>query len=225
MISKWYISVDVLATRLTHDGSYQLNFSLPFAAIVYGDPHFVTLDGYSYTFNGKGEFTLFEVDGGTTFTLQGRMTEVTSRTGYSTVTVLSALVAKQQDSDTIQFDMSRRGVDVFVNGERMVMNMGSEVPAWNVVISRTGERKYMVHFSYGIHIEVEKDLNCPSVIVSIPESFMNRTVGLLGYYNGDKMDDLLPASGLDSLPLDSDRFAIHERFGLFCECMILRTMV
>lgn len=29
-----------------------------FAAVVFGDPHFVTFDGVSYSFNGKGEYNL-----------------------------------------------------------------------------------------------------------------------------------------------------------------------
>ena len=153
------------------------------------------------------------------FTLQGRMTEVEMRTdGPSTATVLSALVAKQLDSDAIQLDMSRHGIHVFVNGEEMVLNTGSEVPAWNVVISRTDERNYVIHFACGIHIVVKRELYCPSIIVSIPESFMNHTMGLLGYYNGDKTDDLLPVRGLDPLPLTSNLLDIHEGFGLYCEC-------
>lgn len=41
-----------------------------------GDPHITTLDGYIYTFNGLGEYTLVTIpdDTGTSnlFTLQGR---------------------------------------------------------------------------------------------------------------------------------------------------------
>jgi hypothetical protein len=31
----------------------------PRMAVAYGDPHLITFDGKDYTFNGKGEFTLF----------------------------------------------------------------------------------------------------------------------------------------------------------------------
>lgn len=185
---------------------------------MYGDPHFVTLDGYRYTFNGKGEFVLIETDDGS-FTLQGRMTEVTTPAGMpSTATVLSALVAKQVDSDTVQFEISRQGIDVLVNGELVELSVGSEIPAWNAVILRFGELKYGVRFSCGVIIEMKRQMDYLSaVVVSLPESYMNHTMGLLGYFNGNQKDDLLPEPGVDPLPLDSDLLAIHEGFGLFCE--------
>lgn len=185
---------------------------------MYGDPHFVTLDGYRYTFNGKGEFVLIETDDGS-FTLQGRMTEVATAAGMpSTATVLSALVAKQVDSDAVQFGISRQGIDVLVNGHLVELSVGSEIPAWNAVILRYGELKYGVRFSCGVTIEMKRQLDYLSaVVVSLPEGYMNRTMGLLGYFNGNPKDDLLPALGFDPLPLDSDLFAIHEGFGLFCE--------
>ena len=47
-----------------------------FSAITYGDPRIVTLDGVSYLFNGIGEYTVFEVEGGE-FTIQGRTVQST----------------------------------------------------------------------------------------------------------------------------------------------------
>jgi hypothetical protein len=184
---------------------------------VYGDPHFVTLDGYQYTFNAKGEFVLIETnDRG--FTLQGCMIEAPTAAGISsTATVLSALVAKQMDSDTVQFEIGR-GIDVLVDGERVELSVGSEIPAWNAVILRYGELKYGVRFSCGVNIEMERQMDYLStVVVSLPESYMNHTTGLLGYFNGNQKDDLLPAPGSDPLPLDSNLLDIHDRFGLHCE--------
>ena len=112
---------------------------------------------------------------------------------------------------------------MIVNGELVVMNVGSQLPAKNVAITRTGELTYTVHFSSGVHIEMEKALDYLSpVIVSVPKSFVDRTMGLLGYYNGDKTDDLLPPGGLDPLPLNSDLITTHEGFGLFCKYMYMK---
>ena len=190
------------------------------SAFVFGDPHFVTLDGFRYTFNGKGEYVLIETND-TSFSLQvqGRMTEVMTATGMpSAATVLSALVAKQTDSDTIQFEISRLGIDVLVNGELVELSVGSEIPAWNAVILKYEELEYGVRFSSGVKIEMKRQLDYLSaVIVSLPESYMNRTVGLLGYFNGNETDDLLPPFGLDPLPPDSDLFEIYENFGQLCK--------
>ena len=188
------------------------------SAFVYGDPHFVTLDGYRYTFNGKGEYVLIETND-RSFTLQGRMTEVMTAAGMPlSATVLSALVAKQTDSDTVQFEISRLGIDVLVNGELVELSVGSEIPARNAVILRYEELKYGVRFSCGVKIEMKRQMDYLSaVIVSLPESYMNRTMGLLGYFNGNEEDDLLPAPGLDPLPLDSNLFDIHEKFGQLCK--------
>ena len=178
----------------------------------------MTLDGHRYTFNGKGEFVLIETDD-RSFTVQGRMTEVATDPGMlSTATVLSALVAKQIDSDTVQFEISRQGIDVLVNDELVKLSIGSEIPAWNAVILRYGELKYGVRFSCGVKIEMKRQMDYLSaVVVSLPESYMNHTMGLLGYFNGNRKDDLLPPFGLDPLPLNSDLRMIHEGFGLLCE--------
>ena len=42
-----------------------------------GDPHITTLDGFKYTFSGKGEFLLIDHVNGR-FTLQGRMADIPS---------------------------------------------------------------------------------------------------------------------------------------------------
>ena len=85
---------------------------------MYGDPHIVTLDLFKYTFNGKGEFILIETDDDS-FTLQGRMIEVNGSSGNSAPgTVFSAIVAKQNDSDTVQFELTADiKLIVLVNGD------------------------------------------------------------------------------------------------------------
>jgi len=54
----------------------------------------VTLDGFKYTFNGKGEFTLVEHKD-ELFTLQARMEEVQNLDGLAAqATVFTAIAAK-----------------------------------------------------------------------------------------------------------------------------------
>jgi len=65
---------------------FPVPFNLVIAAWGFGDPHFETLDGGNFTFNGWGEYTLLEAMDG--FSLQGRTVAVdtsdnTSATQFS----------------------------------------------------------------------------------------------------------------------------------------------
>ena len=91
--------------------NHMSTLSLSNAGWFYGDPHIRTLDGFEYTFNGLGEYTLIETTHGE-FTLQGRTAKVRDENGQETdATVFSAFAARDRDSDTVHVEMttSRRG--------------------------------------------------------------------------------------------------------------------
>ena len=72
----------------------------------FGDPHIRTLDGFQYTFNGLGEYTLIETTHGN-FTLQGRTAKAVDKNGAERdATIFSAFAAKDADSDTIHVGMA-----------------------------------------------------------------------------------------------------------------------
>ena len=74
----------------------------------YGDPHIRTLDGFQYTFNGLGEYTLIETTHGN-FTLQGRTAKARDANGTETdATVFSAFAAEDVDSDTVHVEMTAK---------------------------------------------------------------------------------------------------------------------
>ena len=187
-----------------------------FLGRMFGDPHIVTLDGFKYTFNGKGEFTLIEtVDN--SFTLQGRMVQATGASGSQiAATVFSAIVAKQSASDAVQFVLSRRGLDVLVNGVRIVDF--TNIPFNGVTIVDQGNNTYGAVFSSGAYVEVrEENGTLSSVIVAVPSSFRGKTRGLMGTYNGNTSDDLIPRFGASPLPPNPSIREIHEHFGITCE--------
>ena len=194
-------------------------------ACVFGDPHLITLDLHNYTFNGYGEFVLIETMDDS-FTLQGRMVEATANSTHnisSTGTIFSALAAQESHSDIVQLKLDPlTGISTLVNEERVDFSDITEQEFNNVTVADLGNRTITATFSSGAFLQVQEENGIISVlIVSLPSSYRNKTRGLMGNYNGDKSDDLIPRGENESLPLDSNLQDIHEQFGITCEkaCM------
>ena len=81
-----------------------------FSALIWGDPHFITLDKKSFTFNGLGEYTMVAIDDGT-FELQAR-TKRTSGRGLGTV--FSAAAAKDTNTPAVEGRINSNGNSVVV---------------------------------------------------------------------------------------------------------------
>lgn len=197
------------------------------SACVYGDPHIVTLDGHKYTFNGKGEYTLVATQDNS-FTLQGRMVDAPSSNGSTTSrgTVFSALAAKQNESDTVQFQLTDSGLVSLVNGVEYTFDEVEEEVFSNVIVSKEANGSFSATFTIGVYLEVRLANNSNSgpyisaVIVSLPESFSEQTLGLMGNYNGDASDDLVPRLGGEPLPLNASLETLHWDFGVTCEPIV-----
>ena len=182
----------------------------------------VTLDGYKYTFNGKGEFTLVK-HVNEMFTLQARMVEVENSDGQpASATVFSAIAAKQRDSSTVELRQSRRGLDALVNG---VMVNFEDLPTQefdNVTLSDLGNQTVSAIFSSGAYVQAKVENGIISVLlVSLPDSFQNATYGLMGVFNKDMTDDLMIKNSTQYLPLNSTNADIHWQFGLSCKLFLL----
>jgi len=59
----------------------------------WGDPHFTTLDNFTYTFNGIGEYVLLRAMGEVNVEFQGRTALVSS----SNATMFSAFAMQHED--------------------------------------------------------------------------------------------------------------------------------
>ncbi len=189
------------------------------AACVYGDPHIVTLDGHKYTFNGKGEFTMISTEDNQ-FTLQGRMVEATDMSGNNaSATVFSSLVAKEAHSDVVQVDLSPIGLIARVNGEEVDFADNPLQDFNNVTVADRGNQTLSAVFlNNGAYIEVKVENEIISVVlVSLPVSYKGTTQGLMGNYNGNTSDDLMPQGGGEAIPVDSSLKDIHEQFGITCK--------
>ena len=187
-------------------------------ACMYGDPHLVTLDGYKYTFNGKGEFTLIGHKDDI-FTLQGRMVEAEDSSGLpARATVFSAIAAKQNNSDTVEFKTSRRGLDALVNGIMVDFVNLPRQEFNNVILSDLGNNMLSALFSSGAYVQAKLENGIISVLlVSLPDSFYNATYGLMGVFNRDVTDDLMIRNSNEYLPLNSHSNVTHWMFGLTCK--------
>ena len=88
------------------------NHSYPcYSGWFWGDPHFKTLDGGNYTFNGLGEYVMIDAQDGT-FQLQAR---TSLAQGNSTAaTIFTAGVAKEKNTSTVEVRV-KNGGDGFNN--------------------------------------------------------------------------------------------------------------
>lgn len=188
---------------------------------MFGDPHIVTLDGYQYTFNGKGEFILVETLDGS-FVLQGRMTEPTlfnnSNSAQDSIraTAFEALAIKEKDAPTVQLEIIENDLLALVDGESVDFSTLSEQKFSNVTISDDGNSTITVRYTSGFSITGSLLNNIlTNILVTVPEYYSTR--GLLGKFNGDPSDDLLPRDETKPLPSNSTTEDIHHNFGISCK--------
>ena len=190
----------------------------------------VTLDGYRYTFNGHGEFTMIEsVDD--FLTVQARMVEppVFGRNDSNAAisgrgTVITAIAARHKESDTVQFEMIDDELITSVNGDIVELNELSEYQYQNLTVSNAGNNTLTATLTTGLTITVKgKNGILSEVSVVLSDDYHDNTRGLLGQYNNDQDDDLLPKNGSGVLSTNSSLQDIHTNFGL--TCMLLKLLL
>uniref|UniRef100_A0A3Q4B3U5 Uncharacterized protein n=1 Tax=Mola mola TaxID=94237 RepID=A0A3Q4B3U5_MOLML len=164
-------------------------YESPSSAVVFGDPHFITFDGVSYSFNGKGEYTLVTSET-KQLTIQGRTEPVNA----INATKLTAVAMKEAFSDVIEVRLvsGRDGLEVLQNQKALSFAEQS----W---MDLHGESqlsvKFLMMFPTGAGVEVRLREETMTATVLLPEDFRNSTLGLLGKMNGDAKDDLVLSNG------------------------------
>lgn len=182
---------------------------------MYGDPHLQTLDGVEYTFNGRGEFVLIQTQNNV-LTVQGRMIPLLTANG----TVFSAIAAKQNNSDIIEFHYSVFGLRVLVSSDWVIID--NELPSHftHVTVRNKGSNRYGATFSSGAYIEVKQESGFLALVgISLPDSYKDITYGLMGHFNGQTQNELVSRDG-SLLPRDPTSENIHYDFGLSCKTNI-----
>ena len=195
---------------------------------IYGDPHFITLDDYSYTFNGVGEYVLVRSLGGTNapipFILLGR-TGVFS--DAPDVTILTALAFQYDTNITVEVRLNSTapfGLSTKVKFESnpvmdisdSLSNIGSEYisPGLVVEVIPPGDLEFFLGESLSPSIIISVKNGILDYLLTLPSEYKYNTEGLMGIWNDEQSDDLTPANSYLPLPLNSSLYDIHQLFGL-----------
>eukprot|EP00058_Branchiostoma_floridae_P017536 XP_002603024.1 hypothetical protein BRAFLDRAFT_84760 [Branchiostoma floridae] len=182
-------------------------------ARTFGDPHFITLDGLGYTFNGHGEFVLLTVNDGE-FLAQARMEQLISDGSAVDATIITALAMKENSSETVQVQLSEvRTMDVLVDGQLIDFQELTVQEFSGFVVTVEDADEAQISFNSGIGVTVNALEGMLSIAMTLPFHMRGNTAGLLGVWNADSADDLTRPDGTVVLA-NSSMQDIHNWFGL-----------
>ncbi|XP_053316345.1 mucin-4 [Spea bombifrons] len=180
---------------------------------MFGDPHITTLDGFSYTFNGLGEFLLLNAsDSGISLILQGR----TVQTGNASATNFDAFVAQYISSNAsvkVEWYLSDNDtMTIYVNGQVTSFtysnDMDTHINNSNSAVFLLKNNGVTAIFGGHFSVSVSASLGILNAITGLPNQFINKTKGLMGTWNYDTNDDFLKPDGtiIPTLSTEEDIF-------------------
>ncbi|KAM4528244.1 sushi domain-containing protein 2-like [Odontesthes bonariensis] len=170
-------------------------YQSPSSAVVFGDPHFITFDGASYSFNGKGEYTLL-TSAEKQLTIQGR-TEPVNEINRINATKLSSVAMREASSDIVEVRLAsgHNRLEVLHNQKALSFAEQSWMDLHGVFVFSPTSTNVTVMFPSGAGVEVRRTEETMMTTVLLPEGFKETSLGLLGNMNGDAKDDLVFKDG------------------------------
>ncbi|KAI0239248.1 Sushi domain-containing protein 2 [Lamellibrachia satsuma] len=190
-----------------------MNYDPPASALLFGDPHIITIDGFQYTFNGLGEFWLIR---SSDFQLQGRATKGQERSRcWFNATSWTALAARTSGR-TVQVQTNERtGLDVLINGVKEDFDDLPTQEFNGVTVTYDASNVTAVVRFHGTN---EYVMNIRSVVGTLYFSLSwpkeaDHPRGLLGNANGVPDDDLQTPDNV-TIVTNVTKRELHERFGL-----------
>ena len=154
--------------------------------------------------------------------VQSRFVELNSnngsnKTAVGTGTVISAIAARHKYSDTVQFEISDNTLVALVNGDEINFDELFELEFKNLTVTRKANNTLFASLATGLSITVSATNNIiQDMTVTLSDKYYQNTRGLMGQYNGDTSDDLLPKNSTFPIPINSSVEDIHYMFGLTC---------
>ena len=214
-----------------------------FPAWAWGDPHFTTLDGADFTFNGWGEYLLLNITNGSTlFELQARTEPVPD----SAATQLAAIVFAMLRETLVEVHLVNRELVIYLDGTdrtSMLANTNDTYSTNSLSITRTSPTSILATFPRKIGVDIDASGTMLSFTMIVPTVFQGLTKGeevagacllchlyielvtsflcivlysgILGNYNGNPEDDIMFRNGTVEMNSMNDRL-IHE-VGQSCE--------
>ncbi|XP_051936932.1 fibrillin-1 isoform X2 [Hippocampus zosterae] len=186
------------------NGSKLGNSATQGVALVYGSLHFITFDGTEYSFKALGEFVIARLSsntGSNIFTLQGQTARLhTHKNGSINFPVVVRIAAFYQGIGKIEWRCAEKGegLRVFIDNAEIGVTVG---------VVHMGERDFAVRcvsldrcaalYAAGLHVLVWRveGHNQLAAMLEVPQTFYNRTVGLMGLWSNNRSDDFLMSDG------------------------------
>ncbi|TMS04304.1 Calmodulin [Larimichthys crocea] len=160
-------------------------------AMVYGSLHFITFDGTGYSFRALGEFVILRLSsdtGSNIFTLQGQTDKLhTDAEGIVEVPVV--IEWRRVDKGD--------GLEVFVDDLKVPVTVGTVHMGKDFAVRCVSLSRCAVVYAGGLHVVVWQVVgqNQLAAMVEVPQTFYNRTVGLMGFWSTSRADDFLMSDG------------------------------
>ncbi|CAF3365935.1 unnamed protein product [Rotaria socialis] len=201
------------------------NVPLPVPSGGNGDPHFTTLDGIDYTFNGYGEYVLLRTHTlpiSTSLEIQIRTKSVKSDSEDNQATAIVAFVIKNGNYSKVQFELFDQlkllelrlnnhtlDSDVFLrpsnnddyNSEiyQMLMAMSRTIHFDNnqMSITQTNRTIFKITYSNNVQliIKIREQYDFLNIVTILPKLYEGHCQGLLGNMDGDKTNDFIFQDG------------------------------
>lgn len=205
----------------------------------WGDPHFGTLDGFSYTFNGHGEYIYLAITNNTSptnhfdenqsflFMSQIRTIPIQSESdeqeekGATVTTGFAAQFYGHSQSKPISITISQRNqILLYRANESIEFENNINSLSFPELILTKQDQTLTLSWFIGIYIEIEiiemtqpRKQSVFNIAASIHTRFHKKTYGLLGTFDGQPNNDLTNRNGT-ILQDNSTLEHIHKNFGM-----------